>query len=212
MSGHQMCYAEVSNGTFASRAGGHSPLHISPPSLVPSALPLPVWVLAPSSALAPVEPPLPQCLPLPPPCATIPPLLHCHELSPCLHFCSPKSQVSSLSPPPFCSPHMNMGFIFLAHQWQNPIFFTRNQFIIDYKHRIRAYYSTKHTSSGCFPAQKNTNFQWIICTCMKVTIPRWESNMDSLYIFFFSPAHNILHYVKKYRALRYFAIYLSEEI
>lgn len=93
---------------------------------------------------------------------TIQPLLPCHQLPPCLHFCSPKSQVSSLSPPPFSSPPMNMGFIFLAHQWQTPIFFTRNQFIIDYKYRIRARYSTKRTSSGCFPAQKNTNFQWII--------------------------------------------------
>lgn len=100
------------------------------------------------------------------PSLTIQPLLPCCELPPFLHFCSPKSQVSSLSPPPFSFSHTNMGFILLAHQWQNAIFFTRNQFSIDYEYRIRAHYSTKHRSSGCFAAQKNTNFQWIIYSCM----------------------------------------------
>lgn len=38
-------------------------------------------------------------------------------------------------------------------------FFFRYQLIIGCKYRTRARDSTKHTSSGCFPAYKNTNFQ-----------------------------------------------------
>lgn len=179
MSGHQICYSEVSNGTFTSRAGGNSPLHISPPSLAPAALPLLLLVLVPSSALlshhCPSASLCPFLMPLPPSSLPFP-------VSPSLTFL--------LWVLLHCLPHTwTWGLYFWHTNGKTPFFFTRNQFTIDYKYRIRAHYSTKHTSSGCFPAHKNTNFQWIINTCMKVTAPCWESNTDLPYIIFSCPQY-----------------------
>lgn len=109
MSGHQTCYSEASNVPFASRAGVHSPLPISPPNLAPAALPLPLRVLAPISAPAPAEPPLPQRFPLPLPRATP----H-HPASPSLPW--------ACSLPPFLFPEVSGFFsespsiVFLTHE------------------------------------------------------------------------------------------------
>lgn len=93
-----------------------SPHHVLPLLL------LPLWVLTLSSAL--LSQPCPSislCTCLVPPC-TIQLVFPCHEFPLCFSFHPLYRQISSLSPHPFSSPHVNMGLAFLAHKCYTPFF------------------------------------------------------------------------------------------
>lgn len=99
--------------------------------------------------------PITSLCPLPVSACTIQAPFPCHQLPPCLHFCSPKFQVSSLSPPLFVFPHMNICFEFFGTPITKSHFFTMHYFVVYYKHRIRKLYSSKHTILGAFQTNPN---------------------------------------------------------
>lgn len=182
-----------------------SPHHILP------LLPFPLWILTLSFAL--LSQPCPSislCTLLVPLC-TVQPILPCHEFSPCFHFHPPYPQTSYLSPQHFSSPHVNAGFAFFGTPVPKYTFSpTRYQFIIGYKYRTKAHYSTKHASSGRFPAYKILISSKLYTPVGKVQHPIGNPTW-LLSISFFFPACAKLHYVKIYRALQYFHINLPEE-
>lgn len=113
-----------------------------------------------------------------------------------LHVSSHKTQALSLPLAPSHSPFLLSGFLSLfssicfpiyelmlwiwKNQWQTPIFSPD----ISSWWIKNVHYSTKHMSSGSFPALKNPDFQWIVYSFMKVTTSCCKSNMGSLCVIF----------------------------
>lgn len=203
-----MCYAEVSNGRFTSCAGGHNPLHISPPRLAPTA----PSSLGPNSELCPAEPALSQHFPLHMPCATMhyPACLSLPWVSSLLQFPSPIPSDFFSESSPLLFPTCEHGVGIFGTQVLYTLFFTKYQFIKSYKYRTRAHNPTKHASSGCFPAYKILISSKLYMPVGKVQHPVGNPTW-LLSISFFFPACNKLHYVKIYRAVQYFDINLPEE-